>query len=342
MKIGIIGLPNVGKTALYNLLTNAGALTQPYPFTTIDANHGMAALSDGVLESLGQLLEPQKLTHAQVEIVDIAGLIKDAHKGEGLGNRFLSHIRDVDMVVHVLRGFYDESIPHVFETVDPARDREIVLAELALADLEILERRLEKERKRVEAKQEVGVMDGYLAYLSLGNLSIPDSSSDEDRKFLKSLGLLTPRPRFDVLNLPDSPCSVEYPGAYRLSVSLEQGIAGFSIDEARQLRSEIGVEEAGISGLLDNTFDMLGLIRFYTIKGDEVRAWALPKRATALEAASRIHSDIAQGFIKAEVVSAHDLLEAGSWSEAVSRGKMKIEGKDYIVHDHDVLLVKFR
>lgn len=332
----------MGKSSLYNLMTRAGALTEFYPFTTIDANHGMAVLPDPRLESLGALLKPAKLTPAQVEVVDIAGLIKGAHKGEGLGNRFLGHIRDVDMIIHLLRGFSENSIPHVFSEVNPARDREIVFTELALADLEIVERRLEKERKRVEAKEEVAFLERYHAFLSAGNLSLNGSYLEEDRKFLKSLGLLIPRPSLDVLNLPDSLCSIGHPGAYRLSVSLEEGLEGFSYDEARQLRSEVGVEPEGIAGLLERVFDMLGLIRFYTIKGEEVRAWTLPPGSSALQAAEKIHTDLAQGFIKAEVVGALDLLEVGSWSEATSKGKMKIEGKDYIVQDQDVLLIKFR
>jgi len=217
MKIGIVGLPNVGKSSLFNLLTRAGAAAEAYPFTTIDANHGMAALADPVLDRLGQALSPQKLTHAQIEVIDIAGLIKDAHKGEGLGNRFLGHIRDVDLIFHVIRGFADANIPHVFETVEPCRDAEVILAELALADLEIAERRLDRQRKLPEAREEVALLERYCKLIAAGAVSLNGSYTDEEKLCLKALGLLIPRARIDVLNLPDSTSQVAAEGAYRIS-----------------------------------------------------------------------------------------------------------------------------
>jgi len=342
MRIGIVGLPNVGKSSLFNLLTKAGAAVETYPFTTIDANHGMAVLADPTLDRLGRMLSPQKLTLAQIEVIDIAGLIKDAHKGEGLGNRFLGHIRDVDLVLHVIRGFADKNIPHVFDTVDPCRDREIVLSELALADLEIVERRLVEKRKKPEARDEVNLLERYRLLISKAAFSLNDSYTDDEALCLKSWGLLIPRPRIDVLNLPDRCSSVELRGAYRLSVELEEGLEEFDPGEREELRREIAVDGRGVNGLVEEGRRVLGLIRFYTIKGSEVRAWLITEGSTAHEAAAKIHTDIAEGFIKAEVVGAADLIEAGSWREASASGKLKVEGKDYIVQDQDVLLVKFR
>jgi small GTP-binding protein len=342
MRIGIVGLPNVGKSSLFNLLTKAGAAVETYPFTTIDANHGMAVLADHTLDRLGQMLSPQKLTRAQIEVIDIAGLIKDAHKGEGLGNRFLGHIRDVDLVLHVIRGFADKTIPHVFDTVDPRRDAEIVLSELALADLEIVERRLSKQRKKPQARDEVQLLERYHSLISSGVFSLNGSYTDDDVVSLKSWGLLIPRPRIDVLNLPDRCSSVELRGAYRLSVELEEGLEGFDPEEREELRGEVGVDNRGAGGLVEEARKVLGLIRFYTIKGSEVRAWLITEDSTAHEAAVKIHTDIAEGFIKTEVVGAGDLIEAGSWREASASGKLKVEGKDYLVQDQDVLLVKFR
>jgi GTP-binding protein YchF len=342
MKIGIVGLPNVGKSSLFNLLTRAGAAAEAYPFTTIDANHGMAALADPVLDRLGQILSPQKLTHAQIEVIDIAGLIKDAHKGEGLGNRFLGHIRDVDLIFHVIRGFADANIPHVFETVEPCRDAEIILAELALADLEIAERRLDKQRKLPEAREEVALLERYRKLITAGAVSLNGSYTDEEKLCLKVLGLLVPRARIDVLNLPDSTSQVATEGAYRISVGLEEGLEDFSPEERTQLRKEAGVNSAGLRGLIERARQALGLIRFYTIKGEEVRAWLIAAGSSAVQAAGMIHTDIADGFIKAEVLGATDLIKAGSWRDASASGKMKVEGKDYVMQDGDILLVKFR
>lgn len=342
MRMGIVGLPNVGKSSVFNLLTKAGAATEVYPFTTIDANRGMALLPDAVLDHLGRMLSPQKLTQAQIEVIDIAGLIKDAHKGEGLGNRFLGHIRDVDLLLHVIRGFVDENVPHVFDTLDPKRDAEIVLSELALADLEIVERRLAKQRKRAEARDEVRLLERYHSLISSGAFSLNDSYTGEETLLLKSFGLLIPRSRIDVLNLPDKSSPVELEGAYRLSVGLEEGLEEFDPGEREDLRREIGVDLGGVDGLVEEARRILELIRFYTIKGEEVRAWLLSSGSSASEAAGKIHTDIAEGFIKAEVVSAGDLIEAGSWHQASLSGKLKVEGKDYRVQDQDVLLVKFR
>ena len=340
MRIGIVGLPNVGKSSLFNLLTKAGAAVESYPFTTIDGIHGMAVLADSTLDRLGEMLSPQKLSHAQMEVIDIAGLIKDAHKGEGLGNRFLGHIRDVDLILHVIRGFEDENIPHVFDTIDPVRDAEIVLSELALADLEIVQRRLAEKSKKPQA--EVGLLERYSSLISSAAFSLNGSYTDDEVACLKSLGLLIPRPRIDVLNLPDKPSSVELEGAYRLSVGLEEALEEFDPTEREELRKEAGVDPGGLAGLIEQARVQLGLLRFYTIKGEEVRAWLIAAGSTAHQAAAKIHTDIAEGFIKTDVVRAADLLEAGSWQKASASGKMKVEGKDYVLQDQDVLLVKFR
>lgn len=342
MKIGIVGLPNVGKSSLFNLLTSAGAAAEAYPFTTIDANHGMAMLPDAVLDRLGKLLVPPKLTFAHIEVVDIAGLVSDAHRGEGLGNKFLGHIRDVDLILHVIRGFASSNVPHVFETIDPVRDQEIILSELALADLEVIERRLLKQRKRAEAKAEVALLDRFNDRLSEGNFSLNSSCSPEEIAILKSIGLLIPRPQMNIINLEDTRSDIQIEDAYRISISLEEGMEEFPNAEKIELRRDASVDTRGPWGVLDHALDMLGLICFYTIKGEEVRAWTLKRGSTAIEAAQKIHTDISAGFIKAEVVNAEALLAAGSWKEAASQGKLKVEGKDYVVQDGDVLLVKFR
>lgn len=342
MRIGIVGLPNVGKSSLFNFLTRSSAAVEAYPFTTIDANHGMAVLADPTLERLGTLLAPEKLTHALIEIVDIAGLIKDAHKGEGLGNKFLGHIRDVDLIFHIIRGFKDDDIQHVFGTIDPLRDKELVLSELALADLEIVERRLGYDSKRVEARGEMELLERYRDRISNGTYSLNGSYKPDEHRVLKSMGLLIPRPRMDVLNLSEEKTSVSLEDAYRLSVKLEEGLSEFSSSEREELRRQAGLAQAGPEGLLDEALRKLCLIRFYTIKGTEVRAWILPEGSRAQEAAEMIHSDIARGFIKAEVMTAEELLEVGSWHDASASGRLKIKGKDYIVQNGDVLLIKFR
>jgi len=342
MKIGIVGLPNVGKSSLFNLLAGAGVPAESYPFTTIDANHGMALLPDPLLDRLGKLLNPQKLTPAQIEVVDIAGLIRDAHKGEGLGNRFLGHIRDVDLIFHVLRDFAEEGIPHVFDTVNPERDREVVLTEMALADLEIVERRLKNKRKQADAVAEVELLERYCNHISNGSFSLNGSYTGEDLMLLKMLGLLIPRPRIDVLNLSDKGTTSREDGGYLLSVNLEEALSGFEAEEREYLRREAGVDFRGPSGLLAEALSRLNLVKFYTIKGEEVRAWTIEDGSTALQAAGKIHSDIQDGFIKAEVVNAEDLLSVGSWKDASSAGKLKVEGKDYVIKNTDILLVKFR
>lgn len=343
MRIGIVGLPNVGKSSLFNYLTTSStAVVESYPFTTIDANHGMAVLPDPTLERLGALLKPEKLSHALIEIIDIAGLIKDAHKGEGLGNKFLGHIREVDLIFHVIRGFKDDDAPHAFETIDPLRDRELVLSELALADLDIVERRLHYDSKRVEARNEMELLERYRDRISKGTYSLNGSYKPDEHNLLKSMGLLIPRPRMDVLNLPEENASVSLEDAYRLSVKLEEGLSEFSSREREELRKQAGLAQAGPEGLLDEALNKLGLIRFYTIKGTEVRAWTLTSGSKAIEAAEKIHSDIASGFVKAEVMSAEELLEIGSWHDASASGRLKIKGKDYTVQNGDVLLIKFR
>lgn len=342
MRIGIVGLPNAGKSSLFNLLTSGSVPVETYPFTTIDANHGMAALPDPSLASLGNLLSPEKLTPAMIEIIDIAGLIKDAHKGEGLGNKFLGHIRDVDLIFHVIRGFENSDVAHVSIAIDPAKDREVVLAELALADLEIVERKFDYDRKRADAKDELTLLERFRTFISQGSFSLNGSYSVEERLRLKSLGLLIPRPRVDVLNLSDKKREILLDKAYRLSVRLEEELADFPEQEKEELRREAMLDPSGSRGLLERGLEELGLIRFYTIKGSEVRSWILPDGLNALNAAEKIHSDIADGFIKTEVLNVNELLEIGSWHEASAAGRLKVKGKDYIVQNGDVLLIKFR
>jgi hypothetical protein len=340
MRIGIIGLPNAGKSSLYNLLTQAGARVESYPFTTIECNVGVAAVPDEDLKELGELLHPKKLTPTTVEFTDIAGLVEGASQGEGLGNRFLAHIREADLLLHLLRAFPDPSIPHQYGMIDPTRDEKVVEAELAIADLELIDRRLERLARQKKPSKELTVLSRLKEALSRGE-SI--SLSSEESSLLKGFGLFKLKPRLCMINFGSEPMELQYPaGFFALSVRLEEEMEGFPELERKELRRELGLDPRGPAGLISEAFDRLGLIRFYTIKGDETRAWGVPKGTSVVEAAGLIHSDLATGFIRAEVVKVKDLLAAGGFLEAQKAGKIGVEGREYEVQDGDVILVKFR
>uniref|UniRef100_A0A7C6A8N2 Redox-regulated ATPase YchF n=1 Tax=candidate division WOR-3 bacterium TaxID=2052148 RepID=A0A7C6A8N2_UNCW3 len=353
MRIGIVGLPNVGKSSLFNLLTKANAKVDLYPFTTIEKNVGIVQVPDARLQKIGELLKPPKLTFATIEFVDIAGLVKGASKGEGLGNKFLSHIRESSLLLHLLRSFNDSTIPHIYGTVDPERDMEIVNTELAIADLEVVERNLSKLVKMSETEQgcassaRLSALEKVKSALNSG--FEPPSLTPEEREAIKDLGLFIVKPMVYALNCSDAEVfdiakmpKLSKRDVFTFSQTLEEAMEGFLEEEKREARIELNLAPEGPVGIVKRCFDCLNLICFYTVKGDESRAWSIPKGTKIVDAAGKIHSDFAQGFIKAEVVSFDDLVESGDFHLAKEQGKVRVEGKNYEVKDGDVILIKFR
>ncbi|MEO0107937.1 MAG: redox-regulated ATPase YchF [candidate division WOR-3 bacterium] len=368
MRVGLVGLPNVGKSSLFNLLTKSNARVDCFPFTTVEKNVGVVLVPDERLERLGALLKPEKVTPAHIEFVDIAGLVEGASRGEGLGNRFLSHIRETHLMLHILRAF-DDGVVHPYGCVDPVRDAGVVEAELALADLEIVERRLQtlvKEAKTPENLNLLRALTKVRDALSAGQAPV---LGEEEHQALRPFNLFVGRPVIYVLNCSEkepfdinlwpglrdrakarrsggvpgeqSSCSVPE-GVFLFSAALEDGIGGFAEEEQRELRRSLNLDEAGPAGLVERCFRHLGLIRFYTIKGTETRAWAVPNGTGIVEAASQIHSDLANGFIRAEVLGYDDLVAAGDFCLAQRQGRVRVEGRNYSVRDGDVILIKFR
>ena len=349
MKVGIVGLPNVGKSSLFNLLTAGNAKVDLYPFTTIEQNVGVVLVPDERLDRIAQILKPEKATPAHIEFVDIAGLVKGASAGEGLGNKFLGHIREADLILHLLRAFSAGNIPHVLDTVDPDRDVAIVEAELAIADLAIVEKRVEhvrKEPKTPEQQLLLEALEKLHSALARGERPV---LTPEQGRATRELGLILTKPVIYAANCSDTEPAdpSRFPNtaaktSLLFSAALETGMGDFAEPDRVELRRSLNLAPEGPAGIVTRCFEALHLIRFYTIKGTESRAWAAPAGTTALEAAFMIHTDIGSGFIKAEVVNYRDLVACGDFHVCRDKGHVKVEGKTYVVQDGDVLLIKFR
>ena len=363
MKLGIVGLPNVGKSTLFNSLTKAGAESANYPFCTIDPNVGVVMVPDERLKLLADLYHSAKVTPAVIEFVDIAGLVKGASKGEGLGNQFLANIREVDAVVHVVRCFEDPNVIHVDGSVDPVRDIETINLELIFSDIEILERRIAKTvrgaRNDKTLAKELELLNRLKEHLEAGNLAITYQTDDEDeQKWLAEYNLLTAKPVIFAANvseddLADDGASNQYVQEVRehakeqhsevfvICAQIEQEIAELEEDEKKMFLEDLGLSESGLEKLIKASYRLLGLISYLTAGETETRAWTIKLGTKAPQAAGKIHSDFERGFIRAEVVNYKDLLECGSLAAAKEKGLVGLEGKDYVVKDGDVILFRF-
>lgn len=362
MKIGVVGLPNVGKSTLFNAITNAGAESANYPFCTIEPNVGIVDVPDQRLTVLGKLYNTQKITPAAIEFVDIAGLVAGASKGEGLGNKFLSHIREVDAIVHVVRCFENDKIIHVSGSIDPLRDIEVINLELALSDLEQVSKKLEKDEKLVKTGDK-GLIAGVNLMRKIKEAlenNLPARSveieNEDEEKLLKNLQLLTAKPVIYVANIGEDEvgqaenalvekvrafAEKEHAKVISLSAKIEEELVSLDEEERAMFKEELGISESGLEKLVSAGYDLLGLMSYLTAGEKEVRAWTITKGTKAPGAAGKIHTDFEKGFIKAEVVSYDDLIEAGSYLKAKEKGKVRMEGKEYVVQDGDIILFRF-
>ena len=364
MKLGIVGLPNIGKSTLFNSLTKAGAESANYPFCTIDPNVGVVTVPDERLNVLGEMYHTKKIIPAAIEFVDIAGLVKGASKGEGLGNQFLANIREVDAIVHVVRCFEDSNIVHVDGSIDPMRDVETINLELIFSDIEVLDRRIAKTARSARndkaAAKELKLLEKIKAYLEDGRLAknFDDFEDEEEEELFQSFNLLTAKPVIFAANVTEDDlpndgednegvqklrkyAEEEKCEVFVVCAQIEQEIAELEDDEKKMFLEDLGLKESGLEKLIRASYRLLGLISYLTAGEPEVRAWTITKGTKAPQAAGKIHTDFERGFIRAEVVAYDDLIACGSHNAAKEKGLIRLEGKDYVVQDGDIMLFRF-
>ncbi len=362
MKLGMVGLPNVGKSTLFNALTNAGAESANYPFCTIEPNVGIVSVPDERLDVLAKMYNPEKFTPATLEFVDIAGLVKGASKGEGLGNKFLSNIREVDAIVHVVRCFNDDNIIHVDGSIGAARDIETINLELIFSDIEILERRLDRTKKLMKGdkslQKEVDFLESLIEHLSNGKSARSYDYSDDEREIIKTSPLLSNKPVIYAANLSEADftgdinnneqykavCSIaeeEHSEVLPICAQIEAEISDMDDEDKAMFLSDLNLESSGLARIIKTGYRLLGLISYLTAGPQEVRAWTITNGTKAPQAAGKIHTDFEKGFIRAEIVAFDDLVSCGGMAGAKEKGLVRLEGKEYVMKDGDVTLFRF-